>query len=314
MVRAKVETLKDLKWIITNIQRFCIHDGPGIRTVVFMKGCPLRCFWCCNPENQRAEREVFYDSRKCIGCRRCVEICPKKALSFSVKGVILNRGVCIGCGFCCNVCPSGALFLVGNLMTVDEVVKEVIRDAAFYSNSGGGVTISGGEPLFSKKSTAFVRKLLEFLKEKNIHTAIETSGFTKWDLLESILPFCDLFLYDIKHLDSKGHQEGTGVPNELIVSNLRNLASLTKNIVLRFPLIPGFNDDINIIKSIGELAKDVGLYRLDILPYHLLGKRKYVFLGRDDSLIPDSKPREEFLFEVKKALETEFCLVVKVGG
>jgi pyruvate formate lyase activating enzyme len=277
----KENRMNGTKGMIFNIQRFSIHDGPGIRTTVFLKGCPLRCFWCQNPESQETKPEILVNRSNCTLCGRCIDMCPSNANSLSEKGSIIDREKCVGCGQCVQVCPAQARALVGTGMTVDEVIDEVLRDKAFYDNSGGGMTLSGGDPVMQPE---FSLELLRRSKEQGLHTTIETCGLTSWPIFEGILGYTDLILYDIKCLDPVRHQNGTGKHNRLIIENAGKIAK-SKTMKVRVPLIPGFNDSVEEIRTILEFVKKelkLSPADIDLLPYNKLGESKYERLGRED--------------------------------
>jgi len=265
--------------IVFDIQRYSIHDGPGIRTTVFLKGCPLRCSWCQNPESQNREPELLLNKTLCIGCGRCIPVCTAGANSLFGKRSRIDRAKCVRCGICVTSCPNQARRMSGKLMTVDEVVKEVKKDLKFYETSGGGVTLSGGEATFQPD---FASAILRKSKELMIHTALETCGYVSWKVLDELLPYVDLVLYDIKHWDSERHQRGTGVGNQIIFENARRVAGL-KPMKVRVPLIPGFNDSEHDIRSI---ASFVGLLpnqiAMELLAYNPLGEGKYERLGKEE--------------------------------
>jgi len=295
--------------LIFNIQRYSIHDGPGIRSLVFMKGCPLNCLWCCNPESQSPSREIMVTSTKCIGCGKCIEVCPTKAAE--KKNPLEAKRLCIVCGSCVEVCPSTARQMIGQYMSVNEVMKEVEKDILFYQRSKGGVTISGGEPLMQAD---FVRLLLKSCQEKGIHTAIETCGFTKWENLKRVLEYVDLVLYDIKHMDTQRHKELTGVGNELILQNAKKVATLKNHMIIRVPVIPHFNDSPENMKAIAELVRDLkGATQIHLLSYHRLGESKYNRLGKKYALKEIKPLDKESLSEQKKVIES-YNLRVQIGG
>ena len=213
--------VKGTQGVIFNIQRYSIHDGPGIRTTVFLKGCQLRCFWCQNPESQRRRPEVFLKKSVCTLCGRCVAACPEGASSLVDGASVIDRTKCTGCGKCVEVCPDGARTLMGKWVSVQQVMRELVRDKRFYDNSAGGITLSGGDPTAQPK---FAQSLLRACKDAGLHTAIETCGCTSWPVLERLLEHVDLVLFDIKHSDSAKHREGTGKPNRLILENARMIA------------------------------------------------------------------------------------------
>ena len=263
--------------IVFNIQRFSLHDGPGIRTIVFLKGCPLRCPWCANPESQLPEPSILYNKTKCIHCESCVAVCESKAIRPNYYEVDrIDKSKCILCGKCTDICPTEALFLKGKLMSVEEVIAEVEKDRRVYQTSGGGVTFSGGEPFVQYE---FLLNLLSAMKAVGISTAIETTGAVSWDILKESIPYTDYYLYDIKHADPKKHNAVIGMGNELILENMRRLSLETKGLVLRMPLIPGFNEDIENVKATARIVKELNLKSISVLPYHNFGESKYDFMN-----------------------------------
>ena len=296
--------------IIFNIQRYSIHDGPGIRTTVFLKGCPLHCWWCQNPESQLNGQEMVFWGDKCIGCGVCSTICPSGAIQIQ-KGIpVTEKEKCILCGKCVEKCPALAREIIGKKLSIEEVIKEVEKDLVFYEESGGGVTFSGGEPMGQFE---FLEGLLNGCREKKIHTAVDTSGHISWRCLKKISPKVDLFLYDLKIMDSKKHQEYTGVSNEIILENLKKLSSVHNNIFIRFPVIPGINDDSQNIKETGEFLSSLKIAQVNLLPYHYIGIDKYRRLGRTYHLAATQPPSEEKLSEVS-AILSKFNLKVKLRG
>jgi len=286
------------KGLIFNIQRFSIHDGPGIRTLVFMKGCPLRCKWCSNPEGIKNYPELIFNEKKCVKCRRCVEVCPTRASTISERGEIsIDRRVCIACGKCVGVCFSGAREIVGKYMTVEEIFKEVEKDRIFYENSGGGVTLGGGEPTMQPE---FARELLKMCKERSLHTAIETCGYTSWANLKEILKYVDFMYYDIKHIDPAKHKEFTGVSNKLILENLMKVFSIFRlPIVIRVPIIPGYTDSEENIRGIADFVARYGGKMIELLPYHQLGVSKYEQYSMKYELENVKPPSEESLRKLR---------------
>lgn len=276
--------------IIFDIKHFAIHDGPGIRTTVFLKGCPLGCLWCHNPESISAAPQLLFNPRKCIGCGQCYQVCPNNVHKMIGTEHIINRDACQLCGKCVEECYAGALEMAGYTVTVDQVLEEVLQDRIFYENSGGGLTLSGGDPLAQFE---FSLALLKAAKKEGIHTALDTSGQTEWKKFEKLLEFTDLVLYDIKHMDSDRHRALTGVPNELIVENLRRLGDYEKRIWIRIPLIPGKNDDDRNFHAIGELLSSLrNVERIEVLKYHRLAESKYQQMGKEYSLIGLNPPSD----------------------
>jgi len=269
---------RKLEACIFDIQRYSIHDGPGIRTTVFFKGCPLSCFWCQNPESQSNIPEIMLFKDKCTLCGLCVKACPSGASSLLAESSEIDRQKCTGCGSCSEVCPNGARRIVGKMMSVDEVLEIVLKDIDFYRNSGGGITLSGGEPLLN---TDYALYILKSCKNRGINTAVETTGCLPWSSIEKVIGETDLFLYDIKHLDSEKHKAGTGVPNELILQNAKKINAL-KPMKVRVPLIPGFNDSPEVIQAIAAFVKnELHSVEIELLAYNKMGESKYSRLGRD---------------------------------
>lgn len=264
--------------LIFNIQKFSLHDGPGIRTTVFLKGCPLRCRWCANPESQSARMQLLYDRAKCLRCGRCAAGCPGGAISMAADGIHIDEKKCISCGSCAAGCPGDALSVEGKPMAVDEVLRVCMQDAMFYEESGGGVTLSGGEPLCHPE---FALALLTALKQRGIHTAVETTGCVAADVFDRVTAQADLLLFDVKHPDSERHMWGTGVGNGQILDNLRRAIAAGKAVLPRIPVIPGFNDSPDTAKRFAALLTDAGAKRAQLLPFHQFGEKKYALLGRD---------------------------------
>lgn len=305
--RAAVPALKG--WVF-DIQRYSINDGPGIRTTVFFKGCPLRCLWCDNPESQSRPPELFFFEALCVQCHRCVPVCPNGAISVAPDGSVLtDRDRCRGCGACTEACLAGARVLSGRLMTVDEVMEVILKDSLFYRNSGGGMTASGGE---ATAQLEFLIVLLKRCREIGIHTALDTTGHAPWETLNEILEHTDLVLYDIKHMDPAMHRKLTGVDNALILENAVRIARAGKPLWIRFPLIPGCNDDERNIQATGAFTLELGLRQIDLLPYHRLGAGKYHRLGREYPL-PDARPYREEEIERIKALLQALGLEVRIA-
>lgn len=265
------------KGIIFNIQRYSIHDGPGIRTTVFFKGCPLRCFWCQNPESQSNEAEVFLIRSNCRLCGRCVAVCPTGASSLLEDSATIDRGKCIGCGRCVEACPGEARKLVGAYVTNDEVMREVMRDAKFYENSGGGVTLSGGDPIAQPE---FALSILRSSKEAGLHTVLDTCGHVAWSTMKRLLDYTDLVFFDIKTIDAKRHRAATGRSNRLILENAKRIAGY-RPMRVRVPIIPNFNNSPEDVRTIARFVREeLGAIEMDLLPYNKLGEVKYERLGK----------------------------------
>ncbi|MEE9912584.1 MAG: glycyl-radical enzyme activating protein [Deltaproteobacteria bacterium] len=300
----------DNRGLIFNIQKFSIHDGPGIRTTVFMKGCPLQCLWCSNPESQCFLPELLIRDINCKGCGSCVDVCPQGAISITKKtGRIIDRQKCDQCLLCVQSCLYGSLIQCGQYRTVKDVLEEVLQDKIFYKNSGGGVTLSGGEPLAQSN---FAVKLLSECKKEGLHTALETSGHGSWKEMEKMLGFVDLILFDIKHLDPGKHHRTTGIKNNILLENLQKAAAIN-NIWLRVPLIAGFNDSTDHIKKVAALGKDAGAQKISLLPYHEGGKSKCQQLGTPYGFPGGRTPDEKQINKLKKIIE-KAGLAVSVGN
>lgn len=297
--------------LIFDIKKFSIHDGPGIRTTVFFKGCPLNCWWCHNPESQAPEPELVFRASRCIRCGACQAVCVQGAISMDGEVVSTDREKCTLCGACVQACYAEAREIVGREMTVAQVMAEIERDIAFYDESDGGATFSGGEPLMQRD---FLLALLRACKEKEIHTAVDTCGFATWEAFDSIREHVDLFLYDLKLMDEARHLKFTGVSNESILWDLRALSKRGHNIDLCVPIIPGINDDDENIRRTGAFAAALPrLNRVDILPYHHAAAEKYNRLNKVYVLPEICPPSDERMAEVAQILRG-FGLQVKMGG
>ncbi len=263
---------------ILNIQRFCTDDGPGIRTTVFLKGCPLGCIWCHNPESQSARPEILYNAETCLACRRCESFCPQKCHTFRGATHVFDRSLCVGCGACVPACPGKSLELRGQTVSVEEVLEEVERDRIFYEESGGGVTLSGGEPLFQPE---FSSLLLEQCKKAGIHTAMETCGFAEEEVFLSVLGSCDFVLFDLKETDPDLHLRYTGVPLEPILRNLSRMNGRHIPFVLRAPVIPTLNSRESHLKRLCAIRDSMSsCLGIQLMPYHRTGVYKYALLNR----------------------------------
>jgi pyruvate formate lyase activating enzyme len=298
--------------IVFRVERFAIHDGPGIRTTVFLKGCPLRCAWCHSPESQSPMPELMPLRERCVACGGCVAACPEHAIGGA--GLPPRADACRLCGTCVDVCPTGARQIAGRQMSVDEVVGLVERDRVFHDQSGGGLTISGGEPLMQ---APFVESLVNECHERRIHVAVDTCGYGEPAALDLIRP--DLFLFDVKAVDEERHRAITGVSNRLIFENLRRLAARQaadgrrQELIVRFPMVPGLNADAENVDAIGRLVSSLGLRRIDVLPYHRAGIAKYERLGRPYALASTDPPTADEIARVVERL-SGYGLVVDGSG
>ncbi|MDM8311492.1 MULTISPECIES: glycyl-radical enzyme activating protein [Clostridium] len=261
-----------MKSNIFNIQKFSIHDGPGIRTVVFFKGCPLHCLWCSNPESQSIHTQILWDMEKCVHCHLCETSCPAKSIDFKNEHFNFNHDTCTSCMTCINQCPKKALEYIGKIMTKEEVLSEVMKDYDFYEESGGGVTLSGGEVLMHH---TFAEELLIELKNNRIHTALETTGYASSDVFQKVVNHADLLLFDIKHYNSAKHKKFTGVPNETIIENMKWAVSNGIEVIARIPVIPNANNSLNDASNFCKLLKEIGIKKINLLPFHQFGQKKY---------------------------------------
>jgi glycyl-radical enzyme activating protein len=292
-------TMTDLEGIIFNIQRYSVNDGPGIRTLVFFKGCPLQCAWCSNPESQIKKRQIMYFENLCSRCGACVTACPNECIVIEEDIRIHDPDRCTRCGQCVKVCTKSAVKIVGERMSVDEVVAIAEKDYLFYLNSGGGVTLGGGEPTLQ---ATFAAQLLKALKKLGIHTAMETCGYTDLSVFERLNPHLDLILYDLKHFNGDTHRRHTGKSNARILQNLEKLLKGDIPLVIRIPVIPGVNDQAGAMQDMASFLsqRNGGMVeRVDLLPYHKLGVGKYAALGLDYMLKEENTPDEKTLAEFK---------------
>jgi len=302
--------------IIFDIKRYAIHDGPGIRTTVFLKGCPLRCIWCHNPESWAARPEHSLRTARCTACGLCLERCPHGAIAFVENGDGTKRpevdsAQCQLCGECVDACPTGAREILGRSVTVDEVVAAIERDVVYYDRSGGGATFSGGEPLAQAE---FLRCVLARCRELEIHTTLDTTAHASWETIQPLVPLVDLFLVDLKHLDTSVHQKVTGVSNDLILLNLRKLAQTHSELAVRIPVIPGVNDDDASIISIRDfLTSTDGVARVDLLPHHAMARGKLDRLAGKYELLETEPPSPEAMNRVAELLGGH-GFDVRIGG
>lgn len=301
------------KGLIHKIERASLHDGPGIRTLVIMKGCPLRCLWCSSPYTQATKPEVLYIASQCTGCGRCIDACPENAITRSADGTLLqtDRSLCTGCGTCIAACVNGARQISGRYYSVDELLHEVEKDAAFYRRSGGGVTVGGGEPTMQAD---FVAEFLKQCRGLLIHTAMETCALTSWEKMALLIEQLDLVYIDLKHMDDTLHRQWTGASNQGILNNIRRAAE-TNQIILRIPLVPGFNDSPENISASADFAKELGknLLRIELLPYHQFGMHTYTELERDYEIESIEPPTEEHIENLRDIVRAK-GVVAEIGG
>lgn len=297
--------------LIFDIKRYAIHDGPGIRTTVFFKGCPMQCRWCHNPEGQSSKPELTFIENRCIkDCHECLSSCQRGALSLVNNQISINREECNLCGDCPDVCATQALEIIGRKISIEEVIEEILKDVVFYDESSGGVTFSGGEPLIQPD---FLNALLEECEKRSIHTTLDTSGYASFKVLEKIRDKVDLFLYDLKMMNEGKHEKFTGVSNKLILENLRKLSEKVSNIVIRIPIIPGINDnEENINKTVKFISMLQGIRYISLLPYHKVGRQKYKRLNRTYLQVKTQSPTYEKIEKIKKKLENA-GFIVKTG-
>ena len=286
--------------MLMDVKRFAVHDGPGLRTTLFLKGCPLHCIWCHNPEGISKKPQLAYYTNKCLHCMECVNICPQGAHKNEQGLHLFVREQCTSCGLCQSVCLGEALSLFGKIVTIEEALRIVLEDRIFFEESGGGVTLSGGEPLLQAD---FCKALLTGLHTEGISTAVDTSGCVPWSSFQKVINVTDIFLFDIKHMDSKRHRELTGVSNEKIIKNLRMLSEREARIEIRIPLIPGYNDDNINIDAICSFLFTIRIERVRLLPYHDMARNKYCSLGMEDTLPQVMPSSAEALMRVYKRLQ-----------
>ncbi len=294
--------------VIFNIQKFSINDGPGIRTVVFFKGCPLACGWCANPESQEPRLQIMWDEKKCLHCQTCVRSCPTLAIKHVDGSIVVDHrkcsgsGVCSERGICVEKCPAHALKTEGKLQTVEEIVRVVMQDEPFYLESGGGVTLSGGEAMMQPE---FAIALLKELKSRGIHTAIETTGFASPAVFNRIIEYLDLLLFDIKHWNEEAHKKATRVSNIPILRNMKHAIAIGKEVLPRLPVIPNYNNSIEDAIGFVRRLKEVGATRVQLLPFHQFGENKYHMLGKEYDYTGVKSLHPEDLVEFRQAFIDE---------
>jgi pyruvate formate lyase activating enzyme len=293
---------------IFDIKRYAINDGPGIRTAVFFKGCPLRCWWCHNPEGQSFQPQLMYRKNRCKSSGACIEACPQQAIRWE-NGPVIDWERCDQCGKCAEVCYAGALEMVGYAITPSDLMLEIQRDLPFYDQSGGGVTFTGGEPLAQAE---FLRQVLLLCKKEHIHTAVDTSGYTSWEMIEQLLPLVDLFLYDLKLMNEVKHKKYTSASNRRILNNLRKLSAAGAHIIIRIPLIPGINDDDeNLETSASFISGLPSLDGVEIMPYHDIAAAKFPALGMSYQLAGTQSPSIDKVSSVEELFVEHHLPVIK---
>lgn len=290
------------KGLIFNIERYAVHDGPGIRTIVFLQGCPLKCSWCQNPEGQELTPQIAFFKEKCTLCRKCIEVCRKNAIKELHNNIVINSSECLGCGTCIGSCSNDALNLLTRFLSAKEVLEMVMQDEVFYRRSGGGITLSGGEPFMQLK---FSLEILRLAKERGLDTCIETCGYFNFKNKNSakMIELVDTFYYDLKNMDSQRHKEETGIENSKILKNFVTLCELGKKVIVRIPVIPNFNDSMRNIHATAEFIRNTNrgnIIRVELLPYHELGVKKYQRLGKEYFLKEIKPPTNIKMLEIKE--------------
>jgi pyruvate formate lyase activating enzyme len=296
--------------VVFKIQKFSIHDGPGIRTTVFLKGCPLKCWWCHNPEGLEPSGVIVYHGNRCLNCGNCSAKCPSNALQIEDNRLLIDKSLCSKCYKCIEICPANALELIGKTMSTEQIIDVVSKDIIFYDESGGGVTFSGGEPLMQYE---FLIETLKNCKKLGINTAVDTSGYTAWVRLKAVSNYTDLFLYDLKFMDEEKHKKYTGVSNKIILNNLELLSKTYSNICIRVPVIPGINDNTDNLNNIGLFLKKIKIKDVNILPYHSIGSHKYksldVMYNLEELRIPSASEMQNIA-----DLFNNYGIRTKIGG
>jgi pyruvate formate lyase activating enzyme len=305
--------LKSIKGLINKIQRFSLHDGPGIRTLVVTKSCPLNCLWCSSPQTQKARPELLYIRSRCQGCGHCIRACPEKAIAAMEDEHLVrtNRNLCLGCGACVTACLNRAREIAGRYYSVEDLLLEIEKDTAFYRRSGGGVTVGGGEPAMQAE---FVGRFLSVCQTRQIHTVMETSALASWIKLAPLIECLDLVYIDVKHMDERRHFELTGSSNRLILDNIKRAAGF-RHMILRIPVVPGLNDSADNILNTVAFARTLGsnLLRLELLPYHKFGRHGYYELERRYEIEAIEAPADDFMEEMREMVQ-KAGIAAEIGG
>lgn len=300
----------NIKGCLFNIQKFSLNDGPGIRSIVFFKGCPMSCLWCSNPESQCVTPQIMYNKSLCLECGKCSAVCENSAINLTSLNRI-DREKCVACGKCVEHCPTEALVMSGESVSVDETIEKLKKDSIYYRRSGGGVTLSGGEALLQPE---FVIELLKKCKSLGWHTAIETAMYVNSETIKKVVPYLDLILVDVKSMNTSRHKEFTGVDNNLILNNIRLSDEIGKEIIIRVPVIEGFNSDEKSIRDIANFAKTLNkVNRIDLLPYHSYGENKYETIGRN-YFFKDLKPPSDDKMNYFKRIVEDMGLICTIGA
>ncbi|MHC4641399.1 MAG: glycyl-radical enzyme activating protein [Planctomycetota bacterium] len=308
---SSIQSERKITGLVFDIKKYAIHDGPGIRTTVFLKGCPLHCQWCQNPESWEKDPELCFRTGRCVRCGHCVEVCTRHATTIIEDQPSIDPSNCSLCGECVDACLAGAREIIGQEMNVNQVMTEIQKDTVFYDQSKGGATFSGGEPLMQSE---FLLALLNHCKTHGIHTAVDTCCFAEFEIIRKVADKTDLFLCDLKHMDNNMHERFTGVGNNLILDNIKQLSEAGKEIIIRIPVIPGFNDDQGNIEATGQFAASLSnISRVDLLPYNRGGTEKSTRLSADYKFMQAETPDDEKMNSIAEILE-KYGFEVKIGG